>query len=98
MTSKQVTNSIMGNTLKQPITEKHYTEHENEQFKVVSCSMQGWRRSMEDAQIVSLGIQKSKFSQDKSASLFGVFDGHAGERAAKFVSENLPRYITGKKS
>jgi len=41
--------------------------------------MQGWRNAMEDSHIISLDILEN-------ISLFGVFDGHAGDSVAKFIS------------
>jgi len=44
--------------------------------------MQGWRLSMEDADIASLNI-------DSKNSIFGVFDGHGGSEVALFVKSVL---------
>ena len=88
----------MGTILSEPITEKTIFSTQNDNFKVVSCAMQGWRRTMEDTSIVSLNIKKKskiRIRSDKKSGFFGVFDGHSGERAALFVAQNLPRYITG---
>ena len=86
----------MGTTLSEPITEKTTLSQENANFKVVSCAMQGWRRSMEDTSIVNLNLSNSNYSvRGKKSAFFGVFDGHSGERAALFVAQNLTRYITG---
>ena len=53
----------MGSTLSEPITQKETKIYENETLKVVSCAMQGWRRSMEDTMVINFEIPKSKFSK-----------------------------------
>ena len=49
-----------------------------------SCSMQGWRKRMEDTHITNLDQGPSKKTQ-----IFGVFDGHGGCEVAKYVSNHF---------
>ena len=65
--------SLMMNPLKYDLT----------QLKVATCSMQGWRKGMEDAHICVLNIIPG-------VSLFGVFDGHGGEEVSAFVRNHFP--------
>jgi len=50
--------------------------------------MQGWRESMEDAHSIILSLENHK-----DTGFFGVFDGHCGNLASKFCSENMCKYI-----
>jgi protein phosphatase len=55
------------------------------------ASIQGWRRNMEDAHIMSPGFDKDrKADEDKNVALFSVFDGHSGDKAAKLCKALLP--------
>ena len=67
----------MGDFLTRPITEKNPTDGKNEKMKFGACSMQGWRKSNEDAHshILDLG---------DGNSLFAVYDGHGGKFVAIF--------------
>lgn len=49
--------------------------------------MQGWRRKMEDAHLVT----EVKLGGSRSALLAGVFDGHGGEQVSQFVQENFTK-------
>lgn len=53
------------------------------------CSDQGRRRSMEDVYMVNMSIQ-----DDNCKSYFGVFDGHAGSRAAEYCGQRMLDNIT----
>ena len=72
----------MGQILSQPVTKKEGESGENERFVFSVSSMQGWRISMEDAHAAVLSL-----SDDYNAAYFGVYDGHGGERMAKFAGE-----------
>lgn len=43
----------------------------NEELTYTTCSMQGWRTTMEDADFAILDLAPN-------LSMFGVFDGHGG--------------------
>mmetsp|Transcript_67462 Transcript_67462/g.106780 ORF Transcript_67462/g.106780 Transcript_67462/m.106780 type:complete len:575 (+) Transcript_67462:54-1778(+) len=54
------------------------------------CSMQGWRRGMEDAHLALPDL-----TGDGRMSLFGVFDGHGGCAVARFATKHLPDLLIG---
>lgn len=74
----------MGDYLATPVKEKKSEEAENgkvsirihlfDKIRYGLSSMQGWRRSMEDAHISNLDI-------GDGVAIFGVFDGHGGKQA-----------------
>lgn len=74
----------MGSILTVPILDVQSHVEENEEYKVVLHSVQGYRDAMEDSHIVKLGIEKLP-----GWSFFGVFDGHAGEMCSKYASETI---------
>jgi len=78
----------MGGFLSQPLTSKILQRRGNKNIKIGASVMQGWRENMEDSHIVELSLPNHP-----NHSLFGVFDGHCGKRAAKFCSENITNYI-----
>jgi len=47
--------------------------------------MQGWRIDMEDAHIAT----KIYFNDRTDGLLFAVFDGHGGDKVAKFAKQNF---------
>mmetsp|Transcript_3202 Transcript_3202/g.8200 ORF Transcript_3202/g.8200 Transcript_3202/m.8200 type:complete len:360 (-) Transcript_3202:90-1169(-) len=71
----------MGNYLSEPNTKKNAEDGNIHELRFGLCSMQGWRNSMEDAHLAQ---------EVKGVRLFGVFDGHGGEAAAKFAAGELP--------
>jgi protein phosphatase 1G len=71
----------MGVLLSTPLTEKDTQVGAFGKFNYVSCSMQGWRKTMEDAHIAQ--------SIENKGSIFGVYDGHGGREVAKFVELHL---------
>ena len=73
----------MGDFLTKPITEKNATDGKNALLKYGACSMQGWRKSNEDAHIHNLDLGDGN-------SLFAVFDGHGGEQVAMFCEKHMP--------
>ena len=75
----------MGDFLSKPMTEKNPTDGKNDRFMYGACSMQGWRKSNEDAHIHSLDLGDGN-------SFFAVFDGHGGLECAKFCE----RFFEGK--
>jgi protein phosphatase 2C family protein 2/3 len=64
----------MGQTLSEPITEKHSTHGDGKKYIFGASEMQGWRITMEDAHTTLVRLQ------DKDAAFFAVFDGHGGKR------------------
>ena len=76
----------MGDFLTKPITEKNATDGKNEKYKYGGCSMQGWRKSNEDAHLHILDLGDGN-------SLFAVFDGHGGSKCSEFCRENLEKHL-----
>lgn len=76
----------MGDFLSRPITEKNATDGKNDKLKWGACSMQGWRKSNEDAHthILDLG--------DGNA-LFAVFDGHGGKFVAQYCDKHFKEVL-----
>lgn len=77
----------MGDTLSRPIVEKHSESHENDFYRVGASGMQGWRRGMEDSHTCVLDLKAPGFA------FFGVFDGHCGNKVARYCGENLYQRI-----
>ena len=74
----------MGHYLSEPNTEK--SSHSGKadpntklNLSYAASSMQGWRRTMEDA-------LKVKVTLPQGEALFGVFDGHGGKEVAEFCA------------
>ena len=82
----------MGEFLSAPNRDKHSETGQGLNVRYAACGMQGWRKSMEDAHIAHLNIQKS------GVSLFGVFDGHGGQEVALFVKNHFKTELTKLKS
>ena len=76
----------MGDFLTKPITEKNARDDKNHRLMYGACSMQGWRKSNEDAHIHNLDLGDGN-------SLFAVFDGHGGEQVAMFCERWFPVYL-----
>ena len=86
----------MGHYLSEPNTEKHSQSgvadaESNLNFTYSASSMQGWRRTMEDALAVEIRLPQGE-------SLFGVFDGHGGKEVAEFCSREVIDTLTGLES
>ncbi|KAI8912836.1 phosphatase 2C-like domain-containing protein [Gorgonomyces haynaldii] len=81
----------MGQTLSEPITEKHTTSGEDERLKWAATGMQGWRITMEDSHTTMLSISESS----PKVSYFSVFDGHGGQYAAKWAGDNVYKLVAG---
>ena len=77
----------MGDFLSKPNTEKNATDGKNDRFAYGACSMQGWRKTNEDAHIHLLDLGDGN-------SLFAVFDGHGGEQVAFFCEKHMPNILT----
>ncbi|CBZ29559.1 putative protein phosphatase 2C [Leishmania mexicana MHOM/GT/2001/U1103] len=70
--------------MSEPMKEKESVSGENEFLEYGSSSMQGWRRSMEDAHTLLL-LEKGGF--------FGVYDGHSGAATAKYCGEYMFQFV-----
>jgi len=89
----------MGSFLEKPIVEMHTSKGAsgstlnsdgtvNKDFIAYGFTeMQGWRSSMEDSHFHCINWG------GKGYHLFGVFDGHGGDQAAKVVAAHLPRRL-----
>ena len=72
----------MGPYLGTPVKTKESEDGENEAVRFGATSMQGWRKSQEDAHIAHLDI-------GEDINLFGVFDGHGGKEVSIFVEKEF---------
>jgi len=70
--------TTMGPYLSTPNKDKDSENGESSTVRYGATSMQGWRKSQEDAHIAHLDL-------DEDMSLFGVFDGHGGKEVSIFV-------------
>eukprot|EP01064_Diplonema_japonicum_P029055 TRINITY_DN460_c1_g1_i1.p1 TRINITY_DN460_c1_g1~~TRINITY_DN460_c1_g1_i1.p1 ORF type:complete len:367 (+),score=71.63 TRINITY_DN460_c1_g1_i1:68-1168(+) len=82
-------NLTRGDVLAAPKTEKIKDENEDDVMRVGTCTMQGWRRGMEDAHLLLLKLSGTH----PEHRLFGVFDGHCGPDVAEWVGKHLPAHI-----
>ena len=73
----------MGIYLSKPNTTKNSHDGESEKMRFGASSMQGWRMTMEDADIAMADF-------DDGVALFAVFDGHGGAEVAKFCGKYFP--------
>mmetsp|Transcript_4471 Transcript_4471/g.7470 ORF Transcript_4471/g.7470 Transcript_4471/m.7470 type:complete len:379 (+) Transcript_4471:202-1338(+) len=74
----------MGAYLSSPVTEKELFEGDGVSMHYGGSSMQGWRRTMEDAHVAETALP-----EDPETAIFGVFDGHGGAEVAKFCQKYL---------
>ncbi|XP_051169260.1 probable protein phosphatase 2C T23F11.1 [Leptopilina boulardi] len=81
----------MGQTLSEPVTTKKTACCRNDNFRVGSSSMQGWRVSMEDSHVHILSLP-----DDPGTAFFGVYDGHGGAAISQHISKHLHEYITNR--
>ena len=76
----------MGAYLSAPVTDKDSHAGVGADFVFGGCGMQGWRKSMEDAEILL-----PKLSPDRrDTAMFAVFDGHGGTEVSKFCRKYMP--------
>ena len=73
---------IMGPYLGTPNTEKESENGESDVCRWGATSMQGWRKSQEDAHI-------SRTDLPDGVCCFGVFDGHGGKEVSIWVKEKF---------
>jgi len=78
----------MGQTLSEPVKDKHSDTGSDERLLYASSAMQGWRISMEDAHTTELTLKDKK-----GFSFFGVYDGHGGQNIAKYSGAHLHERI-----
>jgi len=91
----------MGQTLSEPVTEKHSDKGQDDRVAFGISAMQGWRISMEDAHACVLDLQPLEEGDDElkpaasdvRISFFGVYDGHGGDKVAIYTGENLHKII-----
>lgn len=89
----------MGQTLSEPVVEKHSSRGGDERLIYGVSAMQGWRISMEDAHATILDLQAGDGKDSKPAdkdsrlSFFGVYDGHGGDKVALFAGENVHHIV-----
>ncbi|EGF80707.1 hypothetical protein BATDEDRAFT_19468 [Batrachochytrium dendrobatidis JAM81] len=81
----------MGQALSEPVTEKHTTSGEDDQYVYGASAMQGWRISMEDAHTTLLKLT----STPNRTAFFAVFDGHGGQNVSKYCESHLHKVIAG---
>ena len=74
----------MGDFLSSPKMEKEFFSGENEILKYGLCSMQGWRRTMEDTHLIKLNV-----GTNNNTHIFGIFDGHGGREVANYVKNHF---------
>jgi len=75
----------MGHVLSAPVTSKLERRKAAAYMRIGSSEMQGYRIDMEDA----MSIETDFHPQVEKLNFFGVYDGHAGAEASKFLSERL---------
>ena len=80
------TQGIMGPYLGTPVKTKESIDGENATVRFGATSMQGWRKSQEDAHIAHLEL-------DEDISLFGVFDSHGGKEVSIFVEREFKKEL-----
>ena len=73
----------MGAFLEKPNTDKETHSGDGCGIKFAVSAMQGWRMEMEDAHICTTDFGL------KNWSFFGIFDGHAGSKVAKYCAQHL---------
>eukprot|EP01128_Nolandella_sp_AFSM9_P012755 TRINITY_DN958_c1_g1_i2.p1 TRINITY_DN958_c1_g1~~TRINITY_DN958_c1_g1_i2.p1 ORF type:complete len:487 (+),score=121.03 TRINITY_DN958_c1_g1_i2:232-1692(+) len=67
-----------------PIQNKVLYRQGNDMYKIGAAAMQGFRENMEDSHAVIL-----KLENHSETALFGVFDGHSGPLASKWIAQNI---------
>lgn len=92
----------MGQTLSEPVVDKHSAAGGDERLLYGISSMQGWRISMEDAHATILDLKANANDKetpaDKRISFFGVYDGHGGDKVAIFAGENVHNILARQES
>ncbi|EDW58286.1 probable protein phosphatase 2C T23F11.1 isoform X1 [Drosophila virilis] len=78
----------MGQTLSEPVTAKESSYCQNQQYRVGSSCMQGWRINMEDSHTHILALP-----DDPKAAFFAVYDGHGGATVAQYAGKHLHKFV-----
>ncbi|KAM8710290.1 hypothetical protein ACLKA7_016995 [Drosophila subpalustris] len=78
----------MGQTLSEPVTAKESSYCQNQQYRVGSSCMQGWRINMEDSHTHILSLP-----DDPTAAFFAVYDGHGGATVAQYAGKHLHKFV-----
>eukprot|EP00842_Homolaphlyctis_polyrhiza_P004553 jgi/Hompol1/5099/HPOL_001898-RA len=100
----------MGQTLSEPVTEKHSTKGEDDQLAYGASAMQGWRISTTKHQTSKRDPQAAlwirtmedahttilNLSTDPSERIafFAVFDGHGGKNVAQFCGSQVHHIVS----
>ncbi|KAH8550867.1 phosphatase 2C-like domain-containing protein [Umbelopsis sp. PMI_123] len=77
----------MGQTLSEPVVEKHSTDGGDSRVVYGASEMQGWRITMEDAHTTIPNLEGT------GTSFFAVFDGHGGAAVAKYCGQFLHKKV-----
>ena len=92
----------MGQILSNPVIDKEISEGSDGFTSFGVSTMQGWRMSMEDADIMELQLLNNEYSDDHLA-LYAIFDGHGGSsvsskcsQAMGLIIKNLIHHYSGK--
>ena len=80
----------MGNVLPGPVASKMIRRESKWGIRVGSAEMQGYRINMEDQMSIRLGLSESH----PNHCFAGVFDGHAGTKAAEYLRDNLVQKVS----
>ncbi|KAG9052319.1 Protein phosphatase 2C 2 [Serendipita sp. 407] len=83
----------MGQTLSEPVTEKHSKTGGDDQYAYALSEMQGWRINMEDAHTALLQLEQSSRN-----AFFAVFDGHGGSTVAKYAGDHVAQRLASEPS
>ncbi|TPX33277.1 hypothetical protein SeMB42_g07505 [Synchytrium endobioticum] len=87
----------MGQTLSEPVTEKHTTSGSDDRYAYATSEMQGWRISMEDAHTTILRLspptQPRATTTHPPVAFFAVYDGHGGSAVARYAGSQLHKRI-----
>jgi len=82
----------MGQTLSEPVVDKHSTEGGDARVIYGASEMQGWRITMEDAHTTIPNLENT------GTSFFAVFDGHGGAAVAKYCGQYLHKKVLSEPS
>ncbi|CCW67088.1 unnamed protein product [Phytomonas sp. Hart1] len=74
----------MCDMLARPEKQKFSTVFETTHLRIGCCSMQGWRKTMEDAHVAQLNLNGKK-----TRAFFAVFDGHQSDEAAHYCRAHM---------
>ncbi|KAM0753554.1 PP2C-domain-containing protein [Meredithblackwellia eburnea MCA 4105] len=78
----------MGQTLSEPVVDKHSASGEDERLAWGVSEMQGWRLTMEDSHAHVLSLVEGAEKEDRT-SFFAVYDGHGGSSVARFAGDTV---------